>query len=163
MRRMRSAVIGGGLALAGCQSDREVCDALLSCTGLVNPFLLPDAEAQYGPSGSCWSGSSDLCADACEAELLALWLDNGLPACDPERFVGEHVISQPEFSDAYIDKQCEELEDCDSSRQCYDNGYGWRCYGTFDPDAAEACLDTPAECSPYGFPIQPDVCYDVCQ
>ena len=154
------------VALSGCGGNRlTACEALTACVGLVNPFLMEETLAEYGHEGACLAGGDpEACQLACEDELIGLWSSSGAAACDPEPVTGRSVLSKAAFTEDYNALLCSVYESCTPERGCPeidDVCYG----GTFDPLAAERCLDEPAECvqgDGYAYVEPGEACRDLC-
>lgn len=163
------------LVLVGCSTPqeeaREVCDALLACASIVNPFIVRDFEASYGEEGVCWETAEDvsLCAQSCETSLTGLWIEyDHADGCDPSDFVTPGSLTVEQFFDQFDGEFCAAVKRCDPNRGCYGyygNGSAENCED-YDPLAADLCLSEEMVCndanyySPY--PIVPTVCADVC-
>lgn len=149
---------------AGC-APRGACDALVTCTGFVNPFLVEATQAEYGRGGACW-GERDAadCVEACEVELLVTYANSEVPACDPAPFVGESVMTESEFYEAYAAAYCQAVDDCDAPWTCNPTSTN-SCGATFSPVAADACLAAGFTCQTFGdysYVVAAEVCGLVC-
>ncbi|MEZ4235582.1 MAG: hypothetical protein R3F59_05340 [Myxococcota bacterium] len=150
-------------AVAACGAPQDSpCDALQRCVLSVNPFLGEAYAAQYGEHGTCLlDGGEHGCAAACTAELRDFYLRSGSPACDPEPFTGEALLSEPEYAQWQFDHQCELYATCGYNVDCSDREPSeYVCWsGEFDPDMAEACMADPPGCRDNGA----DACNRVCR
>ncbi|MCY0991214.1 hypothetical protein OV203_28975 [Nannocystis sp. ILAH1] len=109
----------------GMEPSQATCDQYLECLAATAPAMLPDAQAGFGPMGTCWQGSPETiqqCIDACATGLAQ-----------------QHAL----FPDEPKCFECLETGDCPPGERCTS--------GTCDPpkcgdgivDADEVC-DNPA-------------------
>lgn len=127
---------GGGSSGGGPNlPTREVCDRYLECLAVTSPQSLPDAQAGFGPDGTCWDGppeSQQQCITACQTALEDLY-----------------TIYYPDEPACAL---CEVAEDCGPNMMCEDGA----CAEVVGPGCGDGIVQPDETCDlPY--------CVDDCQ
>ena len=168
--RLTFLAVAVGLLLGCTRSDaRFVCKTYLHCAAGTTEWDSLDAQARFGPQGTCWDAhEEDRCLTECFTglERLPQEVRDEDPRCDLDADDYDGLLTQEIFEELFEELFCPAWNECNTFEPCQIEFVlftGPEC--RFDAQAASTCLAGPIECSPdfgFEFPALPDACFQTC-